>query len=308
MASLFSQGAGRQHLAVAWRVHQRKAIDASLATEVKEVLPGVTQMAREFRNTHNLEMGLVNATSCRWNVRLGALLAGVTRQMDELTDQLFSLRVSAVWEILDAPTRAAANMITPPSNSTAADTLAPLTFQLDQLGGLAATLAFALLLEGNFIFLMTDPVFERHVGEMERLLCGNVGGAPEFSKQPWVVLCDAVISLDMFTPRALHIQLPKRRREEIQGRLACDDRWVSQKKMVLPATVSNLNADNPLWLEQGSVLLGIDSSAAETDAPQLIGVREAGAGEAGRRCLSVDEGPDARVGRKMAATLIDFGA
>ena len=61
MASLFSEGTGRQHLAVARRIYQQKAIDACLATEVKEVVAGVTKMAREFPNNHNLETGLVNA-------------------------------------------------------------------------------------------------------------------------------------------------------------------------------------------------------------------------------------------------------
>ena len=84
----------------------------------------------------------------------GALLAGATKQIDELTDQLFSLPLSAVWEILDAPTRAAANVITSPSNSTPADTLAPLTLQLDHLGGRAVTLAVAPMQESNFNFLM----------------------------------------------------------------------------------------------------------------------------------------------------------
>ena len=101
---------------MARRIHQRKAIDASLAAEVKEVVASVTNLAREFPNDHNLETGLVNATFfdtklCSWKTRLvtitktasdalmaehGALVAESTKQMGELADQLFGLRFSVV--------------------------------------------------------------------------------------------------------------------------------------------------------------------------------------------------------------------
>ena len=111
MASLLSQSTGRRHLTVARRIHQRKRIDASLATEVKEVVAGVTKMAEHSQLGDGACECDFGKNLCRWKVRLvaimkkasdalvaehGALLADATKQVDELTDQLFSFRFSAV--------------------------------------------------------------------------------------------------------------------------------------------------------------------------------------------------------------------
>ena len=72
---------------------------------------------------------------CRWQSRLvtttkkasdkhGALVADATKQIDELADQLFSFRLSAVWEIVDAPAKGAANLTTAASTTASADTSA----------------------------------------------------------------------------------------------------------------------------------------------------------------------------------------
>ena len=118
-------------------------------------------------------------------------------------------------------------MVLPASNTAAAHTVASLTLQLDHLGGRAVTLAFAILQEANFNFLMTDAVFGRRV-EMEafarftlalqHLLCGERDDdsdtdATEFAKQQWVDLRDTMVPSDMVTPCSSHAtsHIPTRR-------------------------------------------------------------------------------------------------
>ena len=73
-------------------------IDPSLATEVKDVVAGVTKLARESPNAHNFEMELTitQKASDALMAEHGALVAEAKKQIGELADQLFGLLFSAV--------------------------------------------------------------------------------------------------------------------------------------------------------------------------------------------------------------------